>query len=260
MLLTLVVRNWLPSTHRTTVGHDIAKLIYLIGTKKNVNFGDLIYSRVCDYIGKIGVAKRLAYLGLIYNRACKSDSLPCCMGALRPSVKIFDNKHHVDDVRGVNMSASSNLNKDVEDESVPDESESVVPDEVTNEDATLNTSVPNVVLCTIRKKLQKELGKISKHMEFLSGYKSRVESILQLLPKAEVAKSAESVQNNGASGSGGAIPTANQETTANQGNTEVADEAAVGDVSDIDDDNIGAKTAVGADNIGVADGANEAGK
>lgn len=93
-------------------------------------------------------------------------------------MKIFDNIHHVDDVRGANVSATGNLNKDVEDELVLDESESVVPDEVTNEDATLATSVPNVVLCTVRKKLQKELGKISKHMEFLSGYKSTVESIL----------------------------------------------------------------------------------
>lgn len=194
VLFALAIRNWLPSSHRTIVGRDTAKLLYLIGARRQVDFGEFIYSKVYDYIGNLGTAKKLIYRGLIFQiltsqgvESFSSDSLPFCLGALRPTVKIFDRKHHVVDVE--RKSADETVKKKVAEAYVlSDEDETGMVDDG------LTTSLKTVVLRNVRKKLERELGNISKHMEFLHGYKKTVESVLQLLPEVEDVMQQEMLQ------------------------------------------------------------------
>ncbi|MCH85828.1 envelope-like protein [Trifolium medium] len=57
--------NWAPTTHESGITPMLAKLIYLIGTKGNLNFGEYVFNLTMKYADSFAVKFPIAFPSLI---------------------------------------------------------------------------------------------------------------------------------------------------------------------------------------------------
>jgi hypothetical protein len=59
------VANWTPTNHGSGITHMLAKMIYLIGTKRKLNFGDHVFNQTMKHADSFAIKLLIAFPYLI---------------------------------------------------------------------------------------------------------------------------------------------------------------------------------------------------
>ncbi|KAH6766759.1 hypothetical protein C2S52_017742 [Perilla frutescens var. hirtella] len=103
ILHKVVVRNWLPSTHDSTVGKSMALLLFTIGTRSEFNLGLLIFENIIAHAESTRTQPPVGYPGLIFSIIMAQHDVVSANDVYAPvaqplsiSHKLFSSQHAPD--------------------------------------------------------------------------------------------------------------------------------------------------------------------
>ncbi|XP_057803114.1 uncharacterized protein LOC131018407 [Salvia miltiorrhiza] len=107
ILHKIAVRNWLPTSHKSTVSPDVATVLYKIGRNIPFNFGNMIFNAIGKHAESSSRATAMGYPGLIYgilssqiNVLTTDDVLISKPKTIYISPRLFNEDLHIKDVGG----------------------------------------------------------------------------------------------------------------------------------------------------------------